>query len=220
MAIAEETGLMVDLGYWVLRRACTQMQRWRRRQLMSSEAVLSVNLSASQFLQPDLGERIATVLADTGLPCANLKLEITETVVIQKLDQVVGLIQALRDRGIQLSIDDFGTGYSSLSYLRQLPVDMLKIDRSFIADIHQSTQQYGIVEAIIRLASHLNMQVIAEGVEHEAQRRSLQQLGCQFGQGYLFSRPLSPSQLSQYLVRRRAARPPEPPESNGDPQGH
>ncbi|NMF82987.1 EAL domain-containing protein [Nodosilinea sp. P-1105] len=121
---------------------------------------------------------------------------------MQNPKQVVQLIQGLQEQGIRLSIDDFGTGYSSLGYLRQLPIDTLKIDRSFIADIHRSPQQYGIVEAIIRLAAHLDLVVIAEGVEHEAQRQALNQLGCQFGQGNLFTPPLSTSQFSQYLRTR------------------
>ncbi len=199
MAIAEEAGLMVAIGSWVLREACTQMQRWRRRNLIASDAIISVNVSATQFLQLDLVAQIDKVLADSGLPSANLKLEITETVVIQDPTQVVSIMQTLRDRGILLSIDDFGTGYSSLSYLQQLPVDILKIDRSFIVNIHQSSQQYGIVETIIHLAAHLNIQVIAEGIELLPQLESLNQLGCELGQGFLFSRPLGMGEFSQYL---------------------
>ncbi|MFQ4135267.1 EAL domain-containing protein [Nodosilinea sp. PGN35] len=202
IAIAESTGLMAAIGGWVLREACTQMQRWRRRSLIAADAVVSVNLSALQFGQPDFLVQIDHILADSGLPAANLKLEITETVVIQNPEQVVPMIQNLRDRGIRLSIDDFGTGYSSLGYLQQLPVDILKIDRSFIANIHRSPQQYGIVETIIRLAAHLNIQVIAEGIEQFPQLESLTQLGCEFGQGFFFARPLSISQFSQYLRSR------------------
>ncbi|WP_017299850.1 EAL domain-containing protein [Nodosilinea nodulosa] len=201
LTIAEDSGLMVPIGSWVLQEACSQMQRWRRRSLIVEDAVVSVNLSATQFLQPNLVSIIDDILVDSGLPPANLKLEITETVVMENPDQAVQMIQSLRDRGIRLSIDDFGTGYSSLGYLQQLPVDILKIDRSFIVNIHQSSQQYGIVEAIIRLATHLNIQVIAEGIEHFPQLRSLNQLGCEYGQGHLFSRPLSVSQFSQYLRR-------------------
>ncbi len=202
IAIAENTGMMAAIGAWVLREACTQMQRWRRRSLINADAVVSVNLSALQFAQPDFLAQVDSVLADSGLPAANLKLEITETVVIQNPEQVVPIIQTLRDRGIRLSIDDFGTGYSSLGYLQQLPVDILKIDRSFIANIHHSPQQYGIVETIIHLAAHLNIQVIAEGIEQFSQLESLAQLGCEFGQGFLFARPLSASQFSQYLRNR------------------
>lgn len=199
LAIAEESGLMVPIGSWVLQEACNQMQRWRRRSLIAHDAMVSVNLSPAQFLQPNLVSIIDGVLAESELPPANLKLEITETVVMENPAQAVQMIQMLRDRGIRLSIDDFGTGYSSLGYLQQLPVDLLKIDRSFIVNIHHSSQQYGIVEAIIRLAAHLNIQVIAEGVEQFPQMQSLNQLGCEYGQGHLFSRPLSVSQFSQYL---------------------
>ncbi len=199
LAIAENTGLMAAIGGWVLREACTQMQRWRRRSLINADAVVSVNLSALQFAQTDFLAQVDSALNDSGLPAANLKLEITETVVIQNPEQVVPMIQTLRDRGIRLSIDDFGTGYSSLGYLQQLPVDILKIDRSFIANIHHSPQQYGIVETIIHLAAHLNIQVIAEGIEQFPQLESLTQLGCEFGQGFFFARPLSVSQFSQYL---------------------
>ncbi|HSM81983.1 MAG TPA: EAL domain-containing protein, partial [Nodosilinea sp.] len=202
LTIAEETGLMVAIGGWVLQEACTQMQRWRRRSLIPAEAMVSVNLSTTQFLQPGLVGHIDAVLAASGLPATNLKLEITETVVMGNPDQAVQVIQALRDRGIRLSIDDFGTGYSSLGYLQQLPVDILKIDRSFIANIHSSPQQYGIVEAIIQLAAHLNIQVIAEGIEQFPQLQALHRLGCEFGQGHLFARPLSVSQFSQYLRSR------------------
>ncbi|PZV08416.1 MAG: hypothetical protein DCF32_04890 [Leptolyngbya sp.] len=203
IAIAENTGMMAAIGAWVLREACIQMQRWRRRNLIDADAVISVNLSALQFAQPDFLAQVDSVLADSGLPPANLKLEITETVVIQNPEQVVPMIQTLRDRGIRLSIDDFGTGYSSLGYLQQLPVDILKIDRSFIANIHHSPQQYGIVETIIHLAAHLNIQVIAEGIEHFPQLESLTQLGCEYGQGFFFARPLSVSQFSQYLRSQR-----------------
>ncbi|OKH45186.1 hypothetical protein NIES30_20635 [Phormidium tenue NIES-30] len=203
IAIAENTGMMAAIGAWVLREACTQMQRWRRRSLIAADAVVSVNLSALQFAQSDFLAQVDSVLADSGLPAANLKLEITETVVIQNPEQVVPMIQTLRDRGIRLSIDDFGTGYSSLGYLQKLPVDILKIDRSFIANIHHSPQQYGIVETIIHLAAHLNIQVIAEGIEQFPQLESLTQLGCEFGQGFFFARPLSVSQFSQYLRSQR-----------------
>ncbi|MBE9156904.1 EAL domain-containing protein [Nodosilinea sp. LEGE 06152] len=201
LAIAESSGLLLPIGSWALQEACSQMQRWRRRSLIAPDAIMSVNLSATQFLQPDLVAIVDSILANSGLPAANLKLEITETVVMENPAQAVQMIQALRDRGIRLSIDDFGTGYSSLGYLQQLPVDILKIDRSFIVDIHQSPQQYGIVDAIIRLAAHLNIQVIAEGIELLPQLQSLNQLGCEFGQGHLFARPLSVSQFSQYLRR-------------------
>jgi diguanylate cyclase (GGDEF)-like protein len=201
LALAESSGLMLPIGSWVLQEACNQMQRWRRRSLVALDAVVSVNLSATQFLQPNLVAIVNNILAASGLPPANLKLEITETVVMENPDQAVQMIQALRDRGIRLSIDDFGTGYSSLGYLQQLPVDILKIDRSFIVDIHHSPQQYGIVDAIIRLAAHLNIQVIAEGIEQFPQLEALKQLGCEFGQGHLFARPLSVSQFSQYLRR-------------------
>jgi diguanylate cyclase (GGDEF)-like protein len=197
--VAEDTGLMVSLGQWVMREACQQMQCWRRCSLMPSEAMISINLSATQFLQPDLIVQINQILQESTLPSANLKLEITETVVIQNPQQVIEIIETLRDQGIRLSIDDFGMGYSSLSYLQQLPVSMLKIDRSFINDIHQSSQQYGITEAIINLAAHLDIQVIAEGIEQPDQLQCLKQLGCQFGQGYIFARPLNVSQFTQYL---------------------
>ncbi|MGF1520519.1 MAG: EAL domain-containing protein [Nodosilinea sp.] len=203
IAIAEDSGQMAAIGGWVLQEACTQMQRWRRRSLIPDEAIISVNLSATQFSQGDLVAQTDQILATSELPAANLKLEITETVVIQNPERVVPVIQTLRDRGIRLIIDDFGTGYSSLSYLQQLPVDILKIDRSFIANIHQNSQQYDIVETIIRLAAHLNIQVIAEGIEQFSQLESLNQLGCEFGQGFFFARPLSMSQFSQYLRNRQ-----------------
>ncbi len=197
--IAEDTGLMVAIDKWVIREACRQMQFWRQCHLIPADAIISVNLSAAQFLQPDLIAQINKVLQESSLPSTNLKLEITETVVIQNPQQVIETIKTLRNQGISLSIDDFGVGYSSLSYLQQLPVNILKIDRSFINDIHQSQQQYGIVEAIMRLAENLNIQVIAEGIEQAEQLQCLKQLGCQFGQGYIFARPLNVVQFTQYL---------------------
>jgi len=199
MPIAEETGLIIDLGRWVLQAACCQMRRWQIQGLFDQEAVISVNLSMVQLWQPDLLDQIDEALALAQLPSHCLKLELTETAIMSNAEGAIQLIQQLQQRGIKVSIDDFGTGYSSLSYLQQFPVDMLKIDQQFIHDIQYSSRQLGILEIITRLASHLQMQVIAEGIETTSQLQLLQQLGCRFGQGYLFSHPLAATELSHLL---------------------
>lgn len=200
--VAEDTGLIVPIGYWVLQEACQQLRRWQQSRLASEDVVICINLSVKQFTQPDLISQIEAILEQTALASRSLKLEITESVLMVDGEWAVRVFNQLRAMGIRLSIDDFGTGYSSLSYLQRFPLDTLKIDRSFITDIHQDSKQFGIVEAIARLAHHLDMQVIAEGIESDSQVVSLVQLGCQFGQGYWFSRPLNQDQMTQFLRRR------------------
>jgi diguanylate cyclase (GGDEF)-like protein len=199
--LAEETGLICKLGRWVLQEGCQQLRNWQRQGLLPENAAISINLSVVQFLQADLIEQIETALAKANLPGYCLKLEITETAIMTNTDLAFRLLHSLQQRGIQLSIDDFGTGYSSLGYLQRFPVDTLKIDQQFIHNIHCNARQFGIVEAIIKLATHLNMDIVAEGIEHTAQLASLKRLGCHFGQGYLFSQPLDAEAFSHYLQR-------------------
>jgi EAL domain-containing protein (putative c-di-GMP-specific phosphodiesterase class I) len=197
----------VPLGDWVLHQACRQLYRWQQQQQVLPAVWMSVNLSVIQFSQPDLIGRIDQVLRQSQLSSRCLTLEITESAIIDNAERVERLFSQLKQRSIRLSIDDFGTGYSSLSYLHRFPVDSLKIDRSFIGQIDCDRKQAGIVAAILSLAQHLDMQVVAEGIEHNGQAQCLRQLGCQFGQGYLFSKPLQAVDLQRQLafLRRPSA---------------
>jgi diguanylate cyclase (GGDEF)-like protein len=188
--IAEETGLIIPLGKWVLDEACRQMSRWQQLSPTDEPLAISVNLSGKQFMQPDLLAQIKAVLRETGLDPRSLKLEITESVVMDNVETATRTLEQLRALGVELSIDDFGTGYSSLSYLQHFPVSTLKIDRSFVSRITESGGTAQIVRTIMNLAQNLGMNVVAEGVETERQREHLRTLECEFGQGYYFSKPM------------------------------
>ncbi len=188
ISVAEETGLIIPLGQWVLAEACRQMREWQKHYLIDEDVTMSVNLSSRQFSQADLIEQVSSVLRETGLPALNLKLEITESMVMENFDTAIQMLTQLRNLGVGLSIDDFGTGYSSLSYLHRFPIDTLKIDRSFVTQMTDNTENAEIVRTIVTLARSLGMNVIAEGVETRAQLTQLRDLGCDFGQGYLFSK--------------------------------
>ncbi len=189
--VAEETGVIIPFGRWVLREACAQMGRWMERFPERSDLTISVNMSARQLQQADLVDDIQQALTETGIEPQQLKLEVTETVLMNDPDFSTGVVQRLSDMGIQVQIDDFGTGYSSLSYLSRLRIDTLKIDRSFISSIGEPGERAVIVEAIIRLARDLGIHVIAEGVETAEQLESLRSLACEHGQGFLFSQPVT-----------------------------
>lgn len=199
IALAEETGLILPLGHWVLTEACRQARTWLEQCPGEPSLTLSVNLAAGQFRQPRLVETIIDVLRETGLPASSLQLEITESTVMDDIDQAVATLQELRAHGLRLALDDFGTGYSSLSYLKRFPLDMLKIDKSFVNGLGHDVEDTAIVGAVIALAHILGMQVTAEGVETVAQARQLRQLSCELGQGYLFGRPLTPEAMEAWL---------------------
>ncbi|MBD2000050.1 EAL domain-containing protein [Leptolyngbya sp. FACHB-541] len=196
--IAEETGLIIPIGDWVLREACRQMQIWHAEFPMKLPLSLSVNLSSKQFT-PRLIRQIERVLQDTHLDTRSLRLEITESALMENLESAADLLAQVRSLGIQLSMDDFGTGYSSLSYLHRFPIDTLKIDRSFIKKVDADGEQLAIVRTIITLAWNLGMDVVAEGVETLKQLAQLRSLKCEYGQGYLFSKPLD-SQAAQRVI--------------------
>lgn len=206
--IAEETGLIVPLGYWILRQACYQIRTWQERFGHSLENVpltISVNLSTKQFSQPDLNQRIEQILQETHLDAASLKLEITESVLMENAEAATAMLLKLKVLGVQLYVDDFGTGYSSLSYLQRFPVDALKIDRSFVskmgADDESDPEGTSIIQAIVALATKLGIEVVAEGVETAeqlAQLRALEGADGQ-GQGYFFSEPLD-SKAAEALI--------------------
>jgi diguanylate cyclase (GGDEF)-like protein/PAS domain S-box-containing protein len=198
--VAEETGLIVPLGLWVLNEACGQMREWQREGLADESVTISVNLSSRQFSQADLIEQISSALRESGLRAGNLKLEITESMVMENIDTAIDMLTQLRGLGVGLSIDDFGTGYSSLSYLHRFPIDTLKIDRSFVTQMTDNSENAEIVRTIVTLARSLGMAVVAEGVETADQLRQLGDLGCDYGQGYLFSRPVGAGQAAALLA--------------------
>jgi len=198
--VAEETGLIVPLGLWVLNEACRQMRSWQKQGLAGEQVTVSVNLSSRQFSQADLIEQVSSALRESGLRPANLKLEITESMVMENIDTAIDMLTQLRGLGVGLAIDDFGTGYSSLSYLHRFPIDTLKIDRSFVTQMTDNAENAEIVRTIVTLARSLSMDVIAEGVETREQLRQLGSLGCDYGQGYLFSRPVGAGQAVALLT--------------------
>jgi diguanylate cyclase (GGDEF)-like protein len=196
--LAEENGCIDAIGMWVLRRACEQSQKWHKQGLPQPR--LSVNLSAKQFQQPNLASQIRQVLDDTSLDPNRLELEITESTVMQDIEAAVTALQSLSELGVVLAIDDFGTGYSSLSCLKRFPIDVLKIDRSFIKDISHDTNDAAITRAIIAMARGLDLAVVAEGVETLEQALFLQANGCDEMQGYYFSQPVPSNELAKMLV--------------------
>jgi EAL domain-containing protein (putative c-di-GMP-specific phosphodiesterase class I) len=208
--LAEQTGDIVPMGRWILREACRQVRAWQIR-LGLPDLQISVNLSARQFQEADLVETVRDVLAETELTPASLVLEITESGLMQRTSGTIGRLTQLRALGIHLAIDDFGTGYSSLSYLERFPVDSLKIDRSFIAELTPSGERPAIARAIVELGRTLDLHVVAEGIEQPDQADWLISLGCSYGQGYLFSRPLGPEAAEAFLAgdatRRAQLRP-------------
>ncbi|AFL74284.1 EAL domain-containing protein [Thiocystis violascens] len=197
--LTEETGLIVPLGEWVLRSACTQGRRWM--DAGHPEVTIAVNLSGRQFQQHDLARRVAAILDETGLPADRLKLELTESMIMGHGEQVVELLHALKTLGSRLSIDDFGTGYSSLAYLKRFPIDELKIDQGFVRDIPQDENDMEIAATIIAMARNLNLKVIAEGVETRAQLDFLTRQGCHACQGYLFGRPMPADEFARTFFR-------------------
>ncbi|MFZ3004159.1 MAG: EAL domain-containing protein [Undibacterium umbellatum] len=197
--IAEDCGVIIPIGRWVLREACAQTKQWQDDGL--TIAAISVNISAVEFRRQDFVEGVRTILAETGLSPNCLQLEITESVLMHHAEGSVAILQQLKEMGIQLAVDDFGTGYSSLSYLNQFPIDVLKIDQSFVNDIGASKTDGdgGIVSAVIAMGNSLNQKVIAEGIEKQGQLSFLKAQHCEEGQGYIFSRPLAAEQFAKLL---------------------
>jgi len=195
---AEEHGLIVRLGEWILRTACQQNQEWQRQGLPPIR--MAVNFSARQFQVVNLCDRIMQVLSETGLEPQYLEIEITESLVMKDQNTTIAMLKHLKSLGMSVSIDDFGTGYSSLSYLRLLPVSKVKIDASFIRETPQNTEDSAITAAIIGIAHSLNLRAIAEGVEHKEQLEFLRSHNCDAVQGYLFSRPV-PAQEATLLLK-------------------
>ncbi|SDS90649.1 putative bifunctional diguanylate cyclase/phosphodiesterase [Actinoplanes derwentensis] len=204
IGLAEETGAVVPLGEWVLREGCRQVAEWQAGIAGAERITLSVNLSPQQVKQADLVDAVTGILAETGFPADRLVLEITESVVLEPDAPTIARLEALRDLGIRLAVDDFGTGYSALSYLQQLPVTILKIDRSYIRGIADDERDRRIAEAIVRLGLAFDLYVVAEGVETAEQARLLTGMGCTVGQGYHFHRPMPPDRAAHVLAAERA----------------
>jgi EAL domain-containing protein (putative c-di-GMP-specific phosphodiesterase class I) len=204
IGLAEDTGLIVPIGEWVLRSACNQLNAWLDQGYEIFR--VAINLSSIQFRQKNLVERIAAILDETGLPAHFLELEITESLLMENTGEMVETLHKLSDMGLEISIDDFGTGYSSLSYLKRFPIDTLKIDRSFVVDIATDPDVATIAIAIIALAHSLKMKVIAEGVEDAAQLDFLSRQGCDEYQGYYFSKPLSAAEMANKLEKNQAGK--------------
>ena len=204
IALAEETGLIIPIGTWALREACRQNRAWQEAGLLSIS--VAVNLSARQFDDNTLYDTIADVLAASDLNPTWLELEITESLVMRNAEYTIDVLERLHDMGIHLSIDDFGTGYSSLGYLKRFPVDSLKVDRSFILDAPQDTDDAAITQAIIAMSHSLGLKVVAEGVETEEQLEFLRALKCDQVQGYIFSEPLLADEFAKLLHQDMAKR--------------
>jgi diguanylate cyclase (GGDEF)-like protein/PAS domain S-box-containing protein len=201
--LAEETGLIIPIGEWVLRQACMQNMRWARHGF--GPLRMAVNLSALQLKQPNFAEKVAEILDDTGMDPELLELELTETMVMQNAGEVLGILRQLKSLGIHISIDDFGTGYSSLAYLKRFPINTVKIDKSFIQGVTNDFDDAAISQAIIALAHSLKLRVVAEGVETTQQLGFLREHNCCDAQGFLFSRPLAPEAVESYMAGQRQA---------------
>ncbi|WP_019142639.1 putative bifunctional diguanylate cyclase/phosphodiesterase [Noviherbaspirillum massiliense] len=208
ITLAEETGLIVQIGAWVMHEACRQNKAWQDAGL--AQLRVAVNLSARQFAQPDLVDSVNQILQETGLSPHFLEVELTESLVMTGVERSLDVLRNLKAHGIQISIDDFGTGYSSLSYLKRFPIDVLKIDKSFVQDITSDPDDETIVSSIISLAHSLKLHVIAEGVESHEQLAFLEQNGCDEIQGYYFSRPVPPATFAQMLRQQKTLYPARP----------
>ncbi|MDX6674316.1 MAG: hypothetical protein QOH11_1734, partial [Solirubrobacteraceae bacterium] len=200
IALTEETGLIVPLGSWVLREACRQWRRWEDSGTPTPR--MSVNLSARQLGQPDLVDVVAEALQETGMDPGRLSLEITESTVLADTESALATLEALKRHGVRISLDDFGTGYSSLALLKRIPVDELKVDRSFVAGLGLDPQDSPIVSTVIGLAEALGLAAVAEGVETSAQAEELRRIGCLDAQGFYFARPQPPERMTILLGSR------------------
>jgi EAL domain-containing protein (putative c-di-GMP-specific phosphodiesterase class I) len=201
IGLAEETGLIVPLGRWVLEESCRTTQEWTRLHPELPPPSISVNLSALQFGQPHLVDDVARTLRESGLAPSQLCLEITESVLMIDTPSTIATLDALRALGVRVAIDDFGTGYSALSYLKRFPIDVVKLDRSFIRGLDVDAADTEIVSAVIRLSAALGIRTVAEGVEEDAQRRLLVKMGCSLLQGFLIARPMAPEDFLAFWLQ-------------------
>jgi EAL domain-containing protein (putative c-di-GMP-specific phosphodiesterase class I) len=208
--LAERFGLIAEIGRWVLEQACLDQHHWQR-DLKRDDLAVAVNVSAQQLMEPDFAATVAAVLLETGTNPRLLTLEMTESVFLQDSGRALLVLHDLKHLGVILALDDFGTGYSSLSYLKQFPVDIVKIDQGFVADMAHDPASSAIVTAIINLAHVLGMTVVAEGIETADQHRMITALGCEAWQGYYFARPMSADDLDELMGPTAAGDNPRPP---------
>jgi EAL domain-containing protein (putative c-di-GMP-specific phosphodiesterase class I) len=203
--LAEDTGLIIPIGEWVLRTACEECLQWQPYTDEQHPLAVSVNFSARQFAQEDLLDKTARLIREMDISPQLLELELTESLIMPNADETIEILKALKKLGLTISVDDFGTGYSSLSYLKRFPIDILKIDRSFIFDMVQATSEenHTLVTAIIAMAHKLRLEVVAEGVETEAQLAFLREHQCNYVQGYLFGEPMPAKEFQQALEAGR-----------------
>ena len=199
ISIAESTGLIIPMSTQLLQKSCSQLAKWEERFPGRDPLMMSVNLSVTSFADLALVDQVNSIIAETGIRPSSLKLEITESAVMGNAEGAIAMLNRIKETGVSLSIDDFGTGYSSLSYLHKFPLDYLKIDRSFVTMMADGSENEEIVRTIVALAKALKLAIIAEGVETREQFHKLRGLGCEFGQGYLFSRPLPVDQIDAIL---------------------
>jgi len=197
---AEQAGFMGAVDCFVLTEACGQVLRWQESGLVTHDASISINLSARDMVEAGIDRAVRVLLSQSGFDPSNLIVEITESAMMNDIDAAVHELRSLKELGLRIAIDDFGTGYSSLAYLQRLPIDILKIDRSFVATLSDDNESVTLVNAIIRMAEALGHTTIAEGIEQESQDRVLRRLGCRFGQGYLLGRPLDGPSMERLLL--------------------
>ena len=197
--ISESTGLIVPMTVQILHSACSQVAKWQKRSPGGPLLSVAVNLSGKHFAQPDLVEQISAVLAETKIDPSSLKLELTESAVMENAETAIRMLKQIKETGVQISIDDFGTGYSSLSYLHKFPIDLLKVDRSFVSAMEDNSENGEIVRTVIALAKALKLKVVAEGIESIHQFHQLRILGCEYGQGYLFAKPMPVRDIEKLL---------------------
>ncbi|MES0371693.1 MAG: EAL domain-containing protein, partial [Mariprofundaceae bacterium] len=201
LPLAEETGQIIDIGAWVISTACHQLREWHDQGYQHS---IAVNLSARQFESNDLIWQLTQALEASGVDASFLDLEVTETCAMADPEKTIRVLTSMRGLGVKVSIDDFGTGYSSLSYLKKLPVNTLKIDRAFVRDIPEDSDDIAITTAVTQMASSLGLSIVAEGVENEEQRAFLDGIGCEQAQGYYFSRPLPIGEYMTWLKEQES----------------
>ncbi|NLM34565.1 MAG: bifunctional diguanylate cyclase/phosphodiesterase [Clostridiales bacterium] len=199
--IAEETGLIIPIGRWILQEACRQVSLWHKRYKGTDSLIINVNMSAMQLKQWDIVEQIMEVIRETSISPSNLNIEITESALITDVRNSQIVLEQIRNLGVSIQIDDFGTGYSSLSYLQQFPFNVIKVDRSFVQQLDSNGKNHGVVKSIILMAHELNMQVTGEGIETKGQLIQLKDLGCEHGQGYYFSKPLNKDDAEKLLIK-------------------
>ncbi|WP_315980507.1 EAL domain-containing protein [Aliamphritea spongicola] len=200
IGVAEETGLILPIGKWVLEESFRQLISWQEQSLPESFRRLSINISPKQFIQPDFVDQLEALQQQSGIDSSLICLELTENMLIENIEAAASQMRRLKALGVHLSIDDFGTGYSSLRYLKTLPLNELKIDKSFVHDIRTDASSLTIVETIIAMADSLDLEIIAEGVETQADQELLESLGCQHFQGYLYSRPVPAAECAHMFT--------------------